>query len=235
MPEAKGVVRLHAWQESGKASGPGEGRPATAGRHEGPIRPMTGEDKGPVIPKSIVLVGLMGAGKSAMGRRLAKRLKLPFVDADREIEAAAGCSIQEIFERHGEQAFRDGERRVIARLLDQPRHVMATGGGAFMDPETRTLTRERAITIWLRADRELLLKRTSRRNNRPLLKRGDPGEILDRLIAERYPVYAEADIVVDSRDGPPETTLEAILTALDEHLAVRNNRAAGDAVGTERA
>ena len=161
----------------------------------------------------------MGVGKTCIGRRLAGALGLDFVDADAEIEAAAGCSIQDIFDCHGEAAFRDGERRVIARLLKQPPHVLATGGGAFMDPETRALIKERGISLWLRADLPLLVKRTSRRNNRPLLKRGDPEEILARLMEERYPIYAEADITVDSQDGPPEVTLRRARAALEAHLA----------------
>jgi shikimate kinase len=152
----------------------------------------------------------MGAGKSCIGRRLASRLDLPFIDGDAEIEAAAGCSVEEIFARHGEAAFRDGERRVIARLLAQGPRVLATGGGAFMDPRTRAEIRKRAVSVWLRADLDLLLKRTARRNNRPLLKRGNAREILDRLIDERYPVYAEADVVVDSVDAPPELTVERV-------------------------
>ncbi len=165
-------------------------------------------------PRTIALVGLMGAGKSCIGRLLATALDLPFVDADKEIEAAAGCSVEDIFAAHGEAAFRDGERRVIARLLTQPKMVLATGGGAFMDPETRRLILDRATSVWLRADVDLLLRRTARRNNRPLLKRGDPREILARLIKERYPVYAEADVVVDSVDGPPEMTLARVLDGL---------------------
>lgn len=178
------------------------------------------------VPKTIVLVGLMGAGKSCIGRRLAAELGVDFVDADTEIEAAAGCSIEEIFERHGEAAFRDGERRVIARLLKQPVHVLASGGGSFMAPQTRELIRRRAISIWLRADLELLLKRTARRDTRPLLQQGDPRAILETLIAERYPVYAEADIIVDSQDGPPEITVQRVLTALNEYLAERNDHRA---------
>ncbi len=165
-------------------------------------------------PRTIALVGLMGAGKTSIGRRLAQRLGLPFVDADAEIETAAGTSIEEIFLRHGEAAFRDGERRVIARLLDNPPQVLATGGGAFMDPSTRALIKEKALSIWLRADVDLLLSRVGRRNNRPLLKNGEPRAILERLIAERHPVYAEADITVDSIDGPPEATLERLMAAL---------------------
>jgi len=170
------------------------------------------------VPRTIVLVGLMGAGKSCIGRRLAAALALDFVDADAEIEAAAGCDIQDIFAHHGETAFRDGERRVIARLLKRPVHVLSTGGGAFMDPRTRTEIRKRAISLWLRADLDLMLKRTARRNNRPLLKQGDPREILQSLAVERYPVYQEADIVVDSADGPPEVTLGRVLDALGAYL-----------------
>lgn len=169
--------------------------------------------------RTLVLVGLMGAGKSYIGRRLAQHYAIPFVDADDEIEKAAGCSIPEIFERYGESHFRDGERRVIARLLDEPVHVLATGGGAFIDPRTREKIRERAISIWLRADLELLLRRVARRNNRPLLNNGDRRATLERLIAERYPVYAEADIVVDSLEGPPDSTAERVLAALERHLA----------------
>jgi shikimate kinase len=177
-------------------------------------------------PRTIVLVGLMGAGKTSIGRRLAQQLRLPFVDADAEIEAAAGSSIEEIFQRHGEAAFRDGERRVIARLLEQPVHVLATGGGAFMDPATRALIRERCLSIWLRASLPLMLARVGRRNNRPLLKGGDPGTVLEKLMAERYPFYAEADIAVDSVDGPPELTLERVMTALGDHLAAAEREAA---------
>ena len=159
----------------------------------------------------------MGAGKTSIGKRLAQEFKLPFVDADAEIEAAAGQTIEEIFERHGEAFFRDGERRVIARLLEGPPHVLATGGGAFMDPSTRALLKSRAVTIWIRADIELLLSRVSRRNNRPLLKGGDKRAILERLMAERYPIYAEAAIAVDSVDGPPEEIVGRIVTLLREH------------------
>ncbi len=174
---------------------------------------------GPSIDRPIVLVGLMGAGKSCIGRRLATRLGLGFVDADREIEQAAGCSIPEIFQRHGEAAFRDGERRVILRLLDGGPHVLATGGGAFMDPRTRQAIREKAISIWLRADLELLARRVQRRNDRPLLQVADPKAKLAQLMAERYPVYTEADITVDSQDGPPEATVERVLAALERHRA----------------
>lgn len=166
------------------------------------------------LNRTIALVGLMGAGKTSIGKRLAQELKLPFIDADAEIEAAAGQTIEEIFDEHGEAFFRDGERRVIARLLEGPPHVMATGGGAFMDPNTRALLKSRAITVWIRADLELLLARVSRRNNRPLLKHGDKRAILSRLIAERYPVYAEAAIAIDSIDGPPEEMVGRIMELL---------------------
>jgi shikimate kinase len=178
--------------------------------------------------RTIALVGLMGAGKTSIGRRLAQRLGLPFIDADAEIEAAAGMTIPEIFERHGETAFRDGERRVIARLLDNPPHVLATGGGAFMDPATRVLLRARAVTVWLRADLELMLARVGKRGlgNRPLLRGGDPRVVLEGLMAERYPVYAEADLTVDSRDGPAEATVERVLEALSRRNALTEREAA---------
>ena len=175
------------------------------------------------------MVGLMGAGKTSIGRRLAARLDMPFVDADAEIEAAAGCTIEEIFERHGEAAFRDGERRVIARLLDGPPQVVATGGGAYMDPATRHLIAERAISLWLRADLDTLVGRTARRSNRPLLKNGNPRATLDRLIQQRHPVYAEADITVDSNDCPPDETTQTVLTALMKHLAQPGTPVAPDA------
>jgi shikimate kinase len=175
----------------------------------------------------------MGSGKSAIGRRLAARLGLKFVDADAEIEKAAGCSIEDIFEVHGEAAFRDGERRVIARLLAEPPHVLATGGGAFMDPDTRARIRENCISIWLRASCDVLLARVSRRKNRPLLKRGNKREVIQALIDERYPVYAEADITVDSVDGPHEQMVEAVIGELTRFFAAeqpaRGSESAADA------
>lgn len=180
-------------------------------------RPATAN---PAITRTIALVGLMGAGKSAIGKRLAQRLGLPFVDADVEIEAAAGCSIEEFFERFGEAEFRAGERRVIQRLLEGSPHVLATGGGAFMDPRTRELMRTRATTIWLRADINVLFERVARRSNRPLLKNGDPRGTLERLMAVRYPIYAEADIVVDSLDAPAERTAEEVHSSLLRHLGI---------------
>ncbi|MDX1575058.1 MAG: shikimate kinase [Kiloniellales bacterium] len=170
-----------------------------------------------------MLVGLMGAGKSSIGRRLGAGLGCPFVDADREIEKAAGCTIEEIFECHGEAAFRDGERRVIARLLGDDRQVLATGGGAFMDPRTRAAIRERAISVWLRADLDLLVRRTGRRNNRPLLKGKDRRVILQDLIEERYPVYAEADVAVDIDDSPPDVTTGRVRAAIEAFLRARED------------
>src|ERR1700736_4403633 len=164
--------------------------------------------------RTIVLVGLMGAGKTNIGRRRAARLDLPLFDSDSEIETAAGETIEEIFRNRGEAVFRDGERRVIARLLTQPTHVLATGGGAFMDPATRAIIARRGVSVWLRADLDTLLARVSRRNNRPLLKERDPRAVLGELIARRHPVYAEADITIDSGDGPPELTATRTIAAL---------------------
>ncbi|MDE2230064.1 MAG: shikimate kinase [Alphaproteobacteria bacterium] len=172
------------------------------------------------VPKTVALVGLMGAGKTAVGRRLAQRLGIAFYDADAEIEKAADATIAEIFVQNGEPFFRDREREVIKRLLANPVHVLATGGGAVMDASTRALLRERAITVWLRADLDLMLARVARRNTRPLLKDGDPRAVFERLMAERYPVYAEADITVDSVDGPAEMTLDRVLAALAVYLGV---------------
>jgi shikimate kinase len=164
--------------------------------------------------RTVVLVGLMGAGKSKIGRRLAARLSLPFFDSDDEIEAAAGETIEEIFANRGERVFRDGERRVIARLLAGPVHVLATGGGAFMDPATRRVIGRCGVSLWLRADLDVLASRVSRRNNRPLLKSGDTRTILAELIEKRYPVYAEADVIIDSGEGSPELTVNRAIAAL---------------------
>lgn len=157
---------------------------------------------------------MMGAGKTAVGRRLAKRLGVAFVDADHEIEAAAGCPITDIFARHGEAAFRDGERRVIARLLDGPASVIATGGGAYMNEETRAKIAASGVSVWLRADLDTLVRRTQKRDTRPLLRGGDPRRILEALMETRHPVYAHADIVVDTTDGPTEDTAAAVEAAL---------------------
>jgi shikimate kinase len=169
----------------------------------------------PVDQRSIVLVGLMGAGKTTVGRRLAQKMGLNFVDTDAEIERAAGETIPDIFERHGEAAFRDGERRVIARLLEAGPQVLATGGGAFMDETTRNHIAARGISVWLRADLDVLMRRVARRSNRPLLKQGDPRRTMERLIEERYPVYASADITVDSLDGPQEVIVEAVASQIE--------------------
>lgn len=168
------------------------------------------------LTRTVALVGMMGAGKSAIGRRLSARLGVPFKDADAEIEHAAGCSISQIFERYGEPAFRDGERKVIARLLAEPPHVMATGGGAFMDAATRERLRHGAVTLWLRAPVDVLLARTGRRDNRPLLQGGDPRATLERLLAERTPVYAQADHTLDSEEGPHTASVERIVELLSE-------------------
>lgn len=164
--------------------------------------------------RTIVLVGLMGAGKTKIGRRLAARLDLPFFDSDTEIETAAGETIEEIFRYRGESVFRDGEHRVIARLLAQPTHVLATGGGAFMDPATRALIARRGVSVWLRADLDVLVARVARRNNRPLLQARDRRAVLAELIERRHPIYAEADIVVDSGEGPVELTTTRVIAAL---------------------
>ncbi len=164
--------------------------------------------------RSIVLVGLMGCGKSCVGRRLAAKLDLPFLDSDTEFETAAGCTIAEYFAKHGEASFREGERRVIARLLAGPACVLATGGGAFIDETTRERIHAAAWSVWLRADLDLLLKRTTGRDHRPLLKQGDPRAILQDLMDKRYPVYAQADVVVDSTDEAPEVTVGRVLDGL---------------------
>ncbi len=180
----------------------------------------------PPLPDSIrgrrvVLVGLMGAGKTSIGRRLAARLGLPFQDADAEIELAAGCTIPELFARYGEAYFRDGEKKVIRRLLAGPPAVLAYGGGAFMDPDTRAATRERAISIWLRCDLPTLVRRVASRENRPLLANQDHAATLSRLMALRHPIYAEADVIVDCGDEMPETTTTQVLDALVAHAPPR--------------
>lgn len=171
------------------------------------------------LERTIALVGLMGAGKTTIGRRLAAALKLSFVDADHEIERAAGMTIPEIFARHGEPEFRRGERSVIARLLREPVHVLATGGGAFIDPETRALMRERAISVWLKAPLDVLMRRVDRRDDRPLLKGDDPRAIMTKLMHDRYPIYAEADLTVESTNGPHYSAAAAVLESLRAHLA----------------
>jgi shikimate kinase len=195
-------------------------------------RPASGEDRdnkpaengenqaetGPycdlTLDRPVALVGLMGAGKTTVGRRLAAALRLPFLDADEEIERAAGLTIQEIFARHGEADFRRGERQVIARLLNKPPHILATGGGAFMDADTRALMKQKAISVWLKAPLDVLMRRVERREGRPLLRQGDPQAVMQRLMDERYPIYAEADIIVDSVNAPHAATVTAVLQAL---------------------
>ena len=167
------------------------------------------------LKRTIALVGMMGAGKSSVGRRLAARLSVTFRDADNEIEAAAGCTISEIFERFGEAEFREGERRVIGRLLAEEPHVLATGGGAFINDQTRAEIKRDGISVWLRAPLEILVARVQRRETRPLLKNGDPRTILKDLLAVREPVYAEADIVIDTEDGPHGAVVDRIVAALE--------------------
>lgn len=168
--------------------------------------------------RSIVLVGMMGVGKSTIGRRLAARLKLPFVDADTEIEAAAGMTIPEIFERYGEAHFREGETRVIARLLDDGPVVLATGGGAYMREETRTRIAAKAVSIWLRADHDVIMRRVRRRADRPLLQTADPEGTVTRLLTEREPVYGKADLTIASRDVPHDRIVEECIETLRAHL-----------------
>ncbi len=165
--------------------------------------------------RSIVLVGMMGAGKSSIGRRLAGRLGIPFVDADTEIERAAGMTISEIFEKHGELYFRAGEARVIARLLDNGPQVLATGGGAVMDQQTRDLIRNKGISVWLKADLDVLMKRTKRRNDRPL------AEKIKDLLPSREPVYAQSDITVQSRDEPHDSIVDEIIAEIPKHLKLQ--------------
>jgi len=167
--------------------------------------------------RSIVLIGMMGAGKSSIGRRLAARLSLAFVDADAEIEKAASMTISEIFAAHGEEYFRAGETRVIARLLEGGPQVLATGSGAFMNPETRATIRAKGISIWLKATSDILMRRIRRRADRPLLATADPVDTLNRLIEERYPLYAEADLTVESRDVPHDTIVAEIVNKLCNH------------------
>lgn len=171
------------------------------------------------LDRPVVLVGLMGVGKSTVGRRLAKRLGLPFVDSDSAIEDAAGYSPAEMFERFGEQDFRDGERRLVARLIEGEVRVIATGGGAYVDPRTRELLNDRAITVWLDAPVDILADRTSRRDTRAQLRQGDPKQTLGRLSEERRPAYAQAHIHVKSGDGAHKEVVEAIVEALEQHLA----------------
>src|SRR5215211_3416199 len=183
-----------------------------------PATPQDAEIAAALGARSVVLVGMMGAGKSTIGRRLSARLRLPFLDADAEIEAAAGMSVSDIFETHGEPHFRDGEARVIARLLDSGPAVIATGGGAFMREETRNRIRDKAVSIWLKADAEVIMRRVRRRADRPLLHTPDPEGTVDRLLGEREPVYQNADITIWSRDVPHEKIVDECIEALHAKL-----------------
>ncbi len=174
------------------------------------------DEDSPSVARTIVLVGLMGAGKTTVGRRLARRLGLEFADSDFEIEKAAQMTVGDIFSSYGEDYFRDGERRVISRLMDGPPRVLATGGGAFINEETRSLMKEKSITIWLDASLDVLLERTSRRDTRPLLKDGDPKSILKQLLEERGPIYAQADIKIQSSDGPHDMVVNSIIQTLED-------------------
>lgn len=170
--------------------------------------------------RPLVLVGLMGCGKSSIGKRLAARLSLPFIDADEEIERVAQKSITEIFADHGEEFFRDREAKVIARLLGSGPQVLATGGGAFITAETRQKIREAGVSIWLRAELPVLMRRVGKRDTRPLLKSGDPEQVMRNLMAARYPIYAEADITIESRDIPHDSIVAEIIAALARHPAL---------------
>lgn len=172
----------------------------------------------PLRRRTIALVGLMGVGKSSVGRRLASALSLPFRDADAEVETAAGRSISDIFAELGEPTFREGERRVIARLLDQPPHVLATGGGAFVNPDTRALIKSKAVSVWLKADLDVLARRVSRKDNRPLLAGKDPMAVLQAQADARYPAYAEADVTVETGDSAHHVTVDQVIRALTAFL-----------------
>jgi shikimate kinase len=179
------------------------------------------------LDRPIVLVGLMGAGKSTVGKRLAKRLALPFVDSDDAIEDAAGYSAAEMFERYGEADFRDGERRLVARLIDGSVRVIATGGGVFVDPRTRKLLNERAITIWLDAPVDTLAERTARRDTRPLLRNGDRRDTLGKLSQTRGAAYSEAHIRVSSGNGAHREVVDSIIAAVDDYLAGSSDASSG--------
>ena len=185
-------------------------KPAESGPESVVVRALGG--------RSIVLIGMMGAGKSSIGRRLAGRLGIPFIDADAEIESAAGMTIPEIFEKHGEPYFRAGEARVIARLLDNGPQVLATGGGSVMDPQTRALISQKGISIWLKADIDVLLKRTKRRNDRPLVEK------IKDLLPVREPIYAQADIIIQSRDEPHDTIIDEIMGELPKRLGLNSEK-----------
>jgi len=203
---------MSAWEQCGTVTaGLPEGKKKDDPARLAAIRDLLGA-------RSIVLIGLMGAGKTAVGRRLAARLEIDFVDADTEIEIAAGQTIPEIFAEHGETFFRAGERKVIARLLDAGPQVLATGGGAYMNPETRANIKKNGISVWLHAELPVLMRRVGKRDNRPLLAAGDPETVMRELMTERYPFYAEADITVESRDVPHDIIVGAVIDALAAKL-----------------
>lgn len=193
-------------------------RPETSdsGEREDALAELRRLASGVRMDRPLALVGLMGAGKTTIGRRLAAVLKLPFMDADQEIERAAGLTVSEIFEKHGEGEFRRGERSVIARLLNEGPMVLATGGGAFVDPTTRALMREKAVTVWLKAPLEVLMRRVERHGGRPLLQTEDPQAVMRKLMDERYPIYAEADLTVESTNGPHNAAVAAVVEALKQ-------------------
>jgi shikimate kinase len=203
------MSRVHALAEAGE-------------RTQDPVRDAGGPAAHPLRARlgarSVVLVGLMGAGKSTVGRRLAQKLGLPFRDADHEIEAAAGMTIPDIFAIYGETYFRDGERRVIARLLQEGPIVLATGGGAFMSEETRARIRERGVSVWLRADLDVLMRRVRKRTNRPLLQNADPEGTMRKLIEARHPVYAQADLTVESHEAPHDRVVHEVARGLKAWL-----------------
>jgi shikimate kinase len=174
--------------------------------------------------RSLVLVGMMGAGKTVMGRRLAEHLKIEFLDTDCEIESAAGMTIPEIFERHGETYFRDREGRVVERLIGGGPRIVATGGGAFANTSTRATIKSRAVSLWIKADFDVLMRRVRKRGNRPLLKTADPEKTLQDLMALRYPLYAEADMMVVSRDGPHEVLIAEMLSVIESYLCPSRER-----------
>jgi shikimate kinase len=192
--------------------------------------PQEAEIAAALGPRSVVLVGMMGAGKSTIGRRLSARLGLPFLDADTEIEAAAGMSIPDIFESRGESDFRDGEVRVIARLLDSGPAVIATGGGAVMRQETRDRIRDKAVSIWLKVDTDVIMRRVKRRSDRPLLQTADPEATVERLVREREPVYGQADVTIWSRDVPHEKIVDECIGALYEKLCAGSAIQSGDSL-----
>lgn len=200
------------------AAAPPVGPAETLAAHE-PARPDAAAIRAALGGRPIVLVGLMGSGKTSVGKRLAARLALPFVDADAEIETAASLTIPEIFEKHGEAYFRAGEARVMTRLIDGGPRVVATGGGAFINAETRAAVRAKGLSVWLKADLDVLMKRVRRRQDRPLLKAEDPEAVMRRLIDERYPLYAEADLTIHSHDQPHEAVVEEVVAAMAAHLA----------------